>query len=76
MQHIIGLPKKDGIEKPLFDYENLLYRALLTPGYLNSSPSSLTRKPDNVMYPFKEKHLFVKEATWLGITEFFLRFMA
>ena len=76
MQHIIGLPKKDGIEKPLFDYENLLYRALLTPGYLNSSPSSLTRKPDNVMHSFKEKHLFVKKATGLGITEFFLRFMA
>jgi hypothetical protein len=74
--HIIGLPKKDGVEKPLYDYESLLYRALLTPGYLNSSPSSLTREPDNVMHPFKEKHLFVKKATGLGVTEFFLRFMA
>ena len=74
--HIIGLPKKDGVEKPLYDYESLLYRALLTPGYLNSSPSSLTREPDNVMHPFKEKHLWVKKATGLGVTEFMLRFMA
>ena len=29
--HIIGLPKKDGKRKPLFDYENHLYRALLDP---------------------------------------------
>jgi hypothetical protein len=74
--HIVGLPKKDGIEKPLFDYEQLLLNALLIPGYLNSSPSSLTRKPDNVRHPFKEKHLFVKKATGLGVTEFMLRFMA
>ena len=74
--HIISLPKKNGIEKPLYDYESLLYRALLTPGYLNSSPSSLTREPDNVMHPFKEKHLWVKKATGLGVTEFMLRFMA
>jgi hypothetical protein len=76
LQHIVGLPKKDGIEKPLFDYEQLLLNALLIPGYLNSSPSSLTRKPDNVRHPFKEKHLFVKKATGLGVTEFLLRFMA
>jgi hypothetical protein len=23
--HVIGLPKKDGIEKPMFDYEKILY---------------------------------------------------
>jgi hypothetical protein len=34
--HIIGLPGKDGIEKPLLDYELLLYKALTEPGYLNS----------------------------------------
>jgi hypothetical protein len=74
--HIIGLPKKDGIEKPLFNHEKILHNALLIPGYLNSSPSSLTRKPDNVMHPFKEKHPFVKKSTGLGVSEFFLRFMA
>jgi hypothetical protein len=76
MQHIIGLPKKNGIEYPLFDYELMLLNALLIPGYLNSSPSSLTRKPDNVMHPFKEKHLWCKKSVGLGVSEFFLRFMA
>ena len=27
-------------------------------------------------YPFKDKHLWVKKATGLGVTEFMLRFMA
>jgi hypothetical protein len=25
--HIIGLPTKDGVRKPLFEYERMLYRA-------------------------------------------------
>ena len=29
--HIIGLPRKDGIEKSIFDYEKLLFDSLLTP---------------------------------------------
>jgi hypothetical protein len=29
--HIIGLPRKDGIEKSIFDYERLLYDSLLIP---------------------------------------------
>ena len=33
--HIIGLPRKDGIKKPFFDYEKMWYMALLEPGYLN-----------------------------------------
>jgi hypothetical protein len=76
--HIISLPKKNGKEFPLFDYQAMLLDALLIPGFLNSSPSnrSLTRKPDNVLYPFKEKHLFIKKATGLGVSELFLRFMA
>jgi hypothetical protein len=32
--------------------------------------------PHNVMYPFKENHLWIKKATGLGVTEFMLRFMA
>ena len=31
---------------------------------------------DKIKYTFKEKHLWVKKATGLGITEFFLQFMA
>ena len=64
--HIIGLPRKDGkIEKPLFDYEKLLYDSLLVPDFYNLSK-----------HTFKQKHLWVKKATGLGVTEFFLRFMA
>jgi hypothetical protein len=29
--HIIGLPTKEGLEKPIFDYQQLLYEALLSP---------------------------------------------
>jgi hypothetical protein len=63
--HIIGLPTKDGLEKPIFDYQELLYEALLSPDFCN---------PLN--HDFKDKHLWIKKATGLGITEFFLRFMA
>ena len=74
--HQIGLPKKDGIEKPFFDYQKELYKALMIPGYLNSSPKLPTTDPNNIMYPFKEKHLWIKKSVGLGITEFMLRFMA
>ena len=75
--HIIGLPKKDGKRKPMFDYEGVLYKALLQPGYLNSYPSSsISLNIIKVARSFKEKHLWVKKATGLGVTEFMLRFMA
>lgn len=78
MQHIIGLPKKDGKEMPIFEYERQLYRALVEPGYLNSHPGSSTSSStsNNVWCPFKEKHLWIKKATGIGVTEFMLRFMA
>jgi hypothetical protein len=44
--HIIGLPTKDGLEKPIFDYLQLLYEALLSPDFCN---------PLN--YDFKDKCL-------------------
>ena len=47
--HIIGLPTKDGIKKPMFDYEKMLYKAILEPGYLNSSPSLHSHDPDNIL---------------------------
>jgi hypothetical protein len=68
--HIIGLPRKDGKRKPIFDYERILLNALLDPGFLNSHPSG------PIAHPFKEKHLWVKKATGLGVTELMLRFMA
>ena len=51
--HTIGLPRKNGLVFPLFDYEQLLYNTLQ-----------------------KHKHLWIKKATGLGITEFMLRYMA
>jgi terminase large subunit-like protein len=54
--HIIGLPQKDGIDKPLYDYEQTIFDSPVT-------------KNGN-------KHLWIKKATGLGISEFILRFMA
>jgi hypothetical protein len=51
--HIIGLPQKDGDDKPLFDYQQIIFDSL-----------------DH------SKHLWIKKATGLGISEFMLRFMA
>ena len=59
--HVCGLPTKDKKEYPLFDYEKLLYDSLTI-----SESSSL----------FKNKHLWVKKATGLGVTEFMLRIIA
>jgi hypothetical protein len=61
--HIIGLPTKEGMEKAIFDYEKILYNSLLINGISNHND-------------FKHKHLWVKKATGLGVTEFFLRLMA
>lgn len=63
--HIIGLPRKEKLEKPMFDYEKLLYDSLLILDVSNP-----------LQHTFKHKHLWVKKATGLGVTEFFLRFMA
>ncbi|MDQ3903754.1 MAG: DEAD/DEAH box helicase family protein [Thermoproteota archaeon] len=54
--HIIGLPQKDGTDKPLYDYEQIIF-------------DSLAAQNGN-------KHLWIKKATGLGISEFMLRFMA
>jgi hypothetical protein len=63
--HIIGLPVKGRIEKPLFDYEKLLYDSLLENEYSHI-----------LIHTFKHKHLWVKKSTGLGVSEFFLRLMA
>jgi hypothetical protein len=56
--HIIGLPQKEGIDKPLYDYEQIIFNSLVTQNDGNN------------------KHLWIKKATGLGISEFMLRFMA
>jgi terminase large subunit-like protein len=56
VNHIIGLPQKDGNDKPLYDYEHIIYDSLIT--------------------QTGSKHLWIKKATGLGISELILRFMA
>jgi hypothetical protein len=63
--HVVGLPKKNGVEKPMFSYKKLLYDALLNPDLTADAKDT-----------FKVKHVWVKKATGLGITEVFLRLLA
>ena len=53
LNHIIGLPQKNGQSYPLFDYEQLVYDTLQN-----------------------HKHVWIKKATGLGITELMLRYMS
>jgi hypothetical protein len=59
--HIIGLPHKDGTDRPLYDYQRMINDCLVTQNYNTSA---------------NQKHLWIKKATGLGISEFMLRFMA
>jgi hypothetical protein len=68
----------------------MIYKALAIPGYINFRPPSeptlshtraekkeRDRQKDIEYYhAFKLKHVWIKKATGLGITEFMLRFMA
>jgi hypothetical protein len=54
--HIIELPQKDKVDKPLYDYEQIIFDSLVTQN--------------------GNKHLWIKKATGLGVSEFMLRFMA
>jgi hypothetical protein len=54
--HAVGLPRKDNVEKPLYDYEQIIFESLVAQ---NGS-----------------KHLWIKKATGIGVSEFMLRFMA
>ena len=78
--HIVGLPHKAGIPLPLFDYEKLMYDTLMNSssvaGASAISESANARRPKSTSTDFKDKHLWIKKATGLGISEFFLRFMA
>ena len=60
--HIIGLPSKDTVDKPLYDYEKIIFDSLIT-------------EKGNANYS-NRKHLWIKKATGLGVSEFMLRFMA
>ena len=48
----------------MFDYERLLYDSLLIADFYNP-----------LQHTFKQKHVWVKKATGIGVTEFFLRWL-
>jgi hypothetical protein len=51
--HIIGLPQTYGVDKPLYDYQRIIYDSLVTQcGNANLSSSN--------------KHIWIKKATGLG----------
>ena len=54
--HIIALPQKDGIDKPLYDYEKIIFDCLLP----------------QISIVNGNKHLWIKKATGLGVTELML----
>jgi hypothetical protein len=53
--HMIRLPQKDSVDKPLYDYERIIFDSLVTQS--------------------GNKHVWIKKATGLGVSEFMLRFM-
>ena len=86
--HIIGLPKKDGKPKAMFDYEKMLYKALMENSYLNSDITPIPRidsiverdkrrrqAAEATYADFKNRHVAVLKAAGLGITEFMLRWI-
>src|SRR4030095_11935743 len=56
--HCVGLPVKDKVEHPLYDYEKLLYDSLFN-GLANFSSN-------NSYSDFRDKHLWVLKSTGLG----------
>jgi hypothetical protein len=56
--YIIGLPQKDGLDKPLYDYEGIIFAALVTPTTGNNTNNSCSSSSGN-------KHLWIKKATGL-----------
>jgi hypothetical protein len=73
----------------MYEYERAVYCALTQPSYLNSDFKEIPLVNDTfkakeernklrsqiVAHPFKNKYVWIKKATGLGITEFMLRFM-
>jgi hypothetical protein len=62
--HIIGLPQKNGVDRPLYDYEGIIFDSLVT------------QNGNDNYFSSGNKHIWIKKATGLGISEFMLRFMA
>jgi hypothetical protein len=53
--HIVGLPTKNGVEKPMFDYQKLLYDSSLIPEACNP-----------LSYDFQHRHRLDREDNRIG----------
>src|SRR5215216_5030403 len=83
--HLVpGLPTKNGVIHPLYDYEKILFRALEIPSYLNAGTVSRNKIDKNKvvektaiepLYPQKVGRLAVLKSTGIGATEFFIRWI-
>jgi hypothetical protein len=62
--HIIGLPEKDGVEMPLFDYQKKFIDAI----FIDEAEN-----PDNLLH--KRKHVVLKKFTGYGASELVMRLM-
>jgi hypothetical protein len=71
--HIIGLPKKNGTDKPLYDYEKIIFDSLSSSIIISNN---VTPTPTPTTSRNYNKHLWIKKATGLGITESMLRYLA
>jgi hypothetical protein len=72
--HKIGLPQKNGVKHNLYPYEHLIFKELMRP----EPPLPPNQKAGSSVITERTqyKHLWILKATGLGITEFFLRFIA
>ena len=67
----MGYQKKNGIARPLYDYEKIIFDSLYSSSIPDNGNNNAIKRNDSI-----GKHLWIKKATGLGITEFMLRYMA
>jgi hypothetical protein len=74
--HIIGLPQRDAVDKPLYDYEKTIFDCLIASPYDTQNGNTNSNSNPDPHFNTSNKHLWIKKATGLGISEFMLRFTA
>lgn len=79
--HRVGLPVKDGTPLPIFDYETYLFNdmegiGVTSPRSENKPPQVRTLEGIGINRNGCVKYLAIKKSRGLGVTEFFLRYIA
>jgi late competence protein required for DNA uptake (superfamily II DNA/RNA helicase) len=69
--HNIALSSKEEIDKPLYDYEKLIFDSLSSSTIILNNVTTATTSSGN-----HNEQLWIKKATGLGIKEFRVRYMA